>query len=79
MDFLEGNRAQNYMANELALGYREKLSVSKKFSEDYNLRILDKPQLTYFPTGHFKSTLLIGSNLYHQTFKVCEATRRALP
>ena len=53
MDSLEGNRAQNDMAIDLALEYRDKLYISKKYSEDYNLRKLDKPKLTYYPEWPF--------------------------
>ncbi len=54
MDSFEGNRAQNYMAIDLALEYRDKLYVSKKYGEEYNLRILDKPKLTYYPEWPFR-------------------------
>ena len=53
MESLEGNRVQNYMAIDLALEYRDKLNLLKKYSEEYNLSILDKPKLTYFPEWSF--------------------------
>jgi len=57
MDSLEGNRAQNDMAIDLALEYRDKLNVSKKYGGEYNLSILDKPKLTYFPEWSFQEKI----------------------
>ena len=57
MDSLEGNRAQKYMAIDLALEYRDKLSLLKKYGEEYNLSIQDKPKLTYFPEWSFREKI----------------------
>lgn len=57
MDSLEGNRSQKYMAIELALEYRDKLSLLKKYGEEYNLSIQDKPKLTYFPEWSFREKI----------------------
>lgn len=57
MDSLEGNRAQIYVAIDLALEYRDKLNLLKKYGEEYNLSILEKPKLTYFPEWSFQEKL----------------------
>ena len=57
MDSLEGNRAQNYMAIDLALEYRDKLKLLKKYGDEHNLTIQDKPKLTYFPEWSFREKI----------------------